>query len=55
MPAAHGRRLAALVPHGRYAEVSSAYVLSMLDEPDAVARELGQFLLSAPSTRAGCS
>jgi pimeloyl-ACP methyl ester carboxylesterase len=46
MPPAHGRRLAALLPHGRYAEVPGAYVLSMLDDPDTVARELGEFLVS---------
>ncbi len=45
MPAEHGRRLAALLPRGRYAEVPGAYVLSMLDEPEAVAREIGAFLL----------
>ncbi|HEY3754045.1 MAG TPA: alpha/beta hydrolase [Pseudonocardiaceae bacterium] len=44
MPPAHGRRLAALLPHGRYAEVPGAYVLSMLDEPAAVAREMTAFL-----------
>jgi len=46
MPAAHGRRLAALMPRARYAEIPGAYVLSMLDEPEAVAREMGQFLTS---------
>jgi pimeloyl-ACP methyl ester carboxylesterase len=49
MPAAHGRRLAALPPRARYAEIPGAYVLSMLDEPEAVARELGQFLTAAPA------
>lgn len=44
MPPGHGRRLAALLPHARYAEVPGAYVLSMLDEPDIVARELTSFL-----------
>ncbi|MFI9721935.1 alpha/beta fold hydrolase [Streptomyces sp. NPDC052396] len=44
MPPGHGRRLAALLPAGRYAEVPGAYVLSMLDEPEAVAREIGAFL-----------
>lgn len=45
MPPEHGRRLAELLPRGRYAEVPDAYVLSMLDEPEAVAREMGRFLL----------
>jgi pimeloyl-ACP methyl ester carboxylesterase len=47
MPLAHGRRLAALMPRARYAEIPGAYVLSMLDEPEAVAREIGEFLTSA--------
>jgi pimeloyl-ACP methyl ester carboxylesterase len=45
MPPEHGHRLAELIPRARYAEVPGAYVLSMLDEPEAVAREIGQFLL----------
>jgi len=45
MPPEHGHRLAELLPRGRYAEVRGAYVLSMLDEPEAVAREMGRFLL----------
>jgi pimeloyl-ACP methyl ester carboxylesterase len=46
MPAAHGRRLAALIPRARYAEIPGAYVLSALDEPEAVARAIGEFLTS---------
>jgi pimeloyl-ACP methyl ester carboxylesterase len=46
MPPEHGHRLAELVPRGRYAEVPGAYVLSILDEPEAVAREIGEFLLA---------
>lgn len=44
MPARHGHRLAALMPRARYADIPGAYVLSMLDEPEAVAREIGAFL-----------
>lgn len=51
MPPAHGRRLAALLPAGRYAEVPGAYVLSMLDEPEAVAREMGAFLTASGTQR----
>ena len=47
MPPEHGRRLAQLLPAGRYAEVPDAYVLSMLDEPEAVGREIGSFLTLA--------
>jgi pimeloyl-ACP methyl ester carboxylesterase len=57
MPPAHGRRLADLIPHARYAEVPGAYVLSMLDEPETVAREIGDFLTSTShhpgTTRSG--
>jgi pimeloyl-ACP methyl ester carboxylesterase len=49
MPAQHGRQLAALIPRARYAEIPGAYVLSMLDEPEAVAREMSQFLTSTPA------
>jgi pimeloyl-ACP methyl ester carboxylesterase len=49
MPPAHGHRLAELLPAGRYAEIPGAYVLSMLDEPEAVAREIGGFLNEAPT------
>jgi pimeloyl-ACP methyl ester carboxylesterase len=44
MPPEHGHRLAALLPRARYAEVPGAYVLSALDEPEAVARQMGEFL-----------
>ncbi len=47
MPPEHGRRLAELLPAGRYAEIRDAYVLSMLDQPEAVAREIGGFLLKS--------
>lgn len=46
MPPEHGPRLAQLFPSCRYAEVPGAYVLSMLDEPEAVARHIGEFLRS---------
>jgi pimeloyl-ACP methyl ester carboxylesterase len=46
MPPDHGHRLARLLPAGQYAEVPDAYVLSMLDEPETVAREIGRFLTS---------
>jgi pimeloyl-ACP methyl ester carboxylesterase len=49
MPAAHGRRLAALMPRATYAEIPGAYVLSMLDEPEAVAHKMGEFLTSTPA------
>ena len=51
MPPAHGHQLAALMPRARYAEIPGAYVLSMLDEPEAVAREIGTFLTAASAAR----
>ena len=51
MPLAHGHRLAALMPQARYAEIPDAYVLSMLDDPEAVARETGTFLTAAPAAK----
>ncbi len=44
MPPADGPRLADLFDRGTYAEVPGAYVLSMLDEPEAVALRMGRFL-----------
>jgi pimeloyl-ACP methyl ester carboxylesterase len=44
MPPEHGRRLADLLPAGRLVEIPGAYVLSMLDEPELVARAMGEFL-----------
>ncbi|MCW2797610.1 alpha/beta hydrolase [Nocardioides sp.] len=52
MPPAHGRRLADLIPGGRLVEIPDAYVLSMLDQPEAVARELGAFLTGSESPQA---
>jgi len=52
MPPHHGRQLAALMPRARYAEIPGAYVLSMLDEPEAVAQEIGAFLTSAENAAA---
>src|SRR5262252_2584 len=49
MPVAHGHRLAALMPRARYAEIPGAYVLSALDEPEAVARAIGDFLRRSPT------
>lgn len=46
MPPEHGRRLADLFMRGTYVEVPGAFVLSMLDEPEAVAQHMGAFLLS---------
>lgn len=47
MPREHGRRLAELMPRGRLVEIDDAYVLSMLDRPDAVASAMASFLTGA--------
>jgi pimeloyl-ACP methyl ester carboxylesterase len=44
MPREHGRRLAELLPNGRLVEIDDAYVLSMLDRPEAVAAAMTTFL-----------
>ncbi|MTE13198.1 alpha/beta fold hydrolase [Nocardia aurantiaca] len=47
MPREHGRRLAELIPKARLVEIDDAYVLSMLDQPDAVAAAISEFLIGA--------
>ncbi|UFS96209.1 alpha/beta fold hydrolase [Nocardia huaxiensis] len=49
MPREHGRALAELLPHGRLVEIDDAYVLSMLDQPAAVAAAMSRFLTEADS------
>ncbi|WP_040835753.1 alpha/beta fold hydrolase [Nocardia brevicatena] len=44
MPREHGRRLVELLPNGRLVEIDDAYVLSMLDRPEAVAHAMIEFL-----------
>lgn len=46
MPRAHGARLAELLPRGRLVEIDDAYVLSMLDQPAAVAKAMAEFLVA---------
>ncbi|MFF0607543.1 alpha/beta fold hydrolase [Nocardia tengchongensis] len=47
MPREHGRRLADLIPKARLVEIDDAYVLSMLDRPEAVAAAMSAFLTGA--------
>lgn len=44
MPREHGARLAGVLPKGRLSEIDHAYVLSMLDQPEAVAGAMSEFL-----------
>lgn len=50
MPREHGRRLAELIPRGRVLEIDDAYVLSMLDQPAAVAEAMSTFLAEHRAT-----
>jgi len=50
MPPEHGPRLAALLPAGRLVELPGCYVLSMLDDPAAVAAEMGAFLTTSAAS-----
>ncbi|MFD6452249.1 alpha/beta fold hydrolase [Nocardia sp. NPDC060220] len=52
MPRSHGHRLAALIPRSRLVEIDDAYVLSMLDQPAAVATAITEFLATSRATRA---
>jgi len=47
MPPEHGQRLADLLPRSRLVQIPDAYVLSMLDQPEAVAAEIAAFLTAA--------
>jgi pimeloyl-ACP methyl ester carboxylesterase len=51
MPPEHGRRLAAIIPGARYAELDDAYTLMPLDQPDGVADSITSFVerLARPS------
>ncbi|WP_216902564.1 alpha/beta fold hydrolase [Nocardia alni] len=51
MPRDHGRRLAELIPHARLVEIDDAYVLSMLDQPAAVATAMTAFLTGTRARR----
>jgi pimeloyl-ACP methyl ester carboxylesterase len=44
MPARHADRLAALLPGARRAHIEDAYVLTMLDQPERTAAQIGAFL-----------
>jgi pimeloyl-ACP methyl ester carboxylesterase len=44
MPPEHGRRLAAIIPNARHAEIEDAYTLLPLDQPERVAEHIGAFV-----------
>jgi pimeloyl-ACP methyl ester carboxylesterase len=43
MPSEHGRRLAELLPHGRYVEVDDSYTLIPLDQPVRLGQLIKEF------------
>jgi pimeloyl-ACP methyl ester carboxylesterase len=44
MPPAHGRRLAALLPHARLVEITDSYSLIPQDQPGELAHAIRQFV-----------
>ncbi|WP_329127858.1 alpha/beta fold hydrolase [Streptomyces sp. NBC_01465] len=48
MPPATGRRLAELLPHGRYVEIPGAATLVQLDNPDVLVAEIRGFIAESP-------
>jgi pimeloyl-ACP methyl ester carboxylesterase len=48
MPPAHGRRLAELLPNGRFMEIADSYTLLPEDQPDELARAIRQFIQEVP-------
>jgi pimeloyl-ACP methyl ester carboxylesterase len=48
MPPAHGRRLAALLPHARLVEITDSYTLIPEDQPGELVRAIRQFVRDTP-------
>lgn len=53
MPAEHGRRLAALLPHARVIEIADSYTLLPQDQPGELARVIHQFIQDSLNWRGG--
>jgi pimeloyl-ACP methyl ester carboxylesterase len=51
MPPEHGRRLAELLPQGQLVEVDDSYTLIPLDQPERLARVIGEFVYRTSSKR----
>ena len=43
-PPDHGRRIAQIVPNGRFVLIEDSYTFISEDQPDALASEIGRFL-----------
>jgi len=48
MPPAHGRRLAEVLPNGRFMEIEDSYTLLPEDQPGELARAIRQFIHEVP-------
>lgn len=48
MPPAHGRRLAELLPNGRFMEIADSYTLLPEDQPGELARAIRRFIQEVP-------
>jgi pimeloyl-ACP methyl ester carboxylesterase len=53
MPIEHGRRLAELLPQGRLVEIADSYTLIPLDQPDALADSIREFVAATAPTHPG--
>jgi pimeloyl-ACP methyl ester carboxylesterase len=51
MPPEHGRRLADLLPQGRFVEVADSYTLIPLDQPAALAEVMRDFIATTTPQR----
>ena len=50
-PAEHGRRLAQIVPNGRFVSIEDSYTFVSEDQPDALAKQIRGFLEESPEAR----
>ena len=50
-PPDHGRRIAQIVPNGRFVLIEDSYTFISEDQPDALAKEIGGFLEESPGRR----
>jgi pimeloyl-ACP methyl ester carboxylesterase len=49
-PSEHGRRIAQIVPNGRFVLIEDSYTFISEDQPDALAVQIGEFLGESPGT-----
>ncbi len=49
-PPEHGRRIAEILPNGRFVLIEDSYTFIAEDQPDALAKQIGAFLGESPAT-----